>query len=238
MRYYLFSDLGETLKEAIVPEKTDFLGLKVGPSLFTAFLVTLIVIIFCLAVKFIALPRFKKVPGRFQLFLEGLVGFFNNIAKESAHKYTGFISSYIFAAASYIFLGTVIEMLGPRPVLGDINSCIALALFTYGQIIIYSVVNKGAIKGAFHSLKESTVFVSFSFRLFGSIVSGFLIMELVYSFIYLSFVLPAFLSVIFTLFHAFIQSYVFAMLSSLFFGEAIGEGELDAHAVKKAINHR
>ena len=57
-------------------------------------------------------------------------------------------------------------------------------------------------------------------------------MELVYSYIYLSFVLPAALSVIFTLFHAFMQAYVFAMLSSLFFGEAIGERELKKRRIR------
>lgn len=227
MKFYLFSDIGEELKEAILPEKVDFLGLKVGPSLYTAFLVTVIVVIFCLAVRLFALPRFKKVPGKFQLFLEGLVSSFGKMAKESTHKYTRFISAYIFAAASYIFLGTLIEMLGVRPVLADINACMALALFTYLQIAVYSLVNRGLIKGALHSLKEITVFASFSFRMFGSILSGMIIMELVYSIIYLSFVIPAFLSVIFTLFHAFIQSYVFAMLSSLFLGEAIGEAELE-----------
>jgi F-type H+-transporting ATPase subunit a len=104
--------------------------------------------------------------------------------------------------------------------------------------VIYSLINRGPVKGALHSLKEITVFVSFSFRLFGSILSGLLIMELVYSFIYLSFVVPAALSVVFTLFHAFIQAYVFAMLSSLFLGEAIGEGELDKGQLKKAVDHR
>lgn len=238
MKFYLFSGLGEELKEAILPEKVGFFGMEVGPSLFTAFLVTLIVVIFCLAVRLFALPRFKKVPGKFQLFLEGLVSAFNNMARESVHKYRGFISSYIFAAACYIFLGTLIEMLGVRPVLADINSCMALALFTYLQIVIYSVANRGPVKGALHSLKEVTVFVSFSFRLFGSILSGMIIMELVYSFIFLSFVIPAFLSVIFTLFHAFIQSYVFAMLSSLFLGEAIGEMELDRRHLDAALKTR
>ena len=141
MKFYLLSDPGENLREAILPEKIEFLGLEVGPSLFTAFLVTAIVVLFCLAVRLFALPRFKKVPGRFQLFLEGLVGVFNNMAHEATHKYRGFISSYIFTAASYIFLGTMIEMLGARPVLADINACIALALFSYGQIVIYSLTN-------------------------------------------------------------------------------------------------
>ena len=60
-----------------------------------------------------------------------------------------------------------------------------------------------------------------TFRLFGSILSGFIVMALIYHYIWLSFVVPVLLSVIFTLFHAIIQSYIFSMLSSVFIGEAL-----------------
>ena len=59
-----------------------------------------------------------------------------------------------------------------------------------------------------------------SFRLFGSISSGLMVTELVYHFIFLSFGLPVIVGVLFTCFHALIQAYVFAILSSLFVGEA------------------
>lgn len=217
-------NLGEKLKGAMLPEKIKFLGLKVGPSFFSAIFTTAIILLFCLIVRIFVIPKFKNVPSKFQMFLEGLVNFFENITDDSITKYKGFISVYIFTASLYICIGTLIELLGLRPVLSDINACIAMALFTYLQIMIYSLINKGPVKGILYSVKEVTVAISFSFRLFGSILSGLLIMELVYSFIWLSFVVPAILSVVFTLFHAFIQSYVFAMLSSLFLGEAIGEG--------------
>ena len=62
--------------------------------------------------------------------------------------------------------------------------------------------------------------VSMGFRLFGSIMSGMLIMEMVYGFLFTSFVVPVFVSVVTTLFHALIQAYVFATLTSLFVAEA------------------
>lgn len=227
------NSLGETLKEAMLPEKTGFLGISVGPSFFTAIITTSIILLFCVAVRIFVIPKFKNVPGKLQIMLEGLVNFFDKIAGESVVKYKSFISCYIFTAAVYICLGTLIEMFGIRPVLGDINSCISLALFTYVQIFVYSLINKGPVKGLLHSAKEITVAISFSFRLFGSILSGLLIMELVYSFLWLSFVVPSVLSIMFTIFHALIQSYVFAMLSSLFLGEAIGEGEHKKKVFKK-----
>lgn len=219
-------NLGEKLKEAMLPEKINFFGLKVGPSFYSAILTTAIILLFCLIVRVFVIPKFKNVPSKFQMILEGAVTFFENITADSVTKYKGFITVYVFTASLYICFGTLIELLGIRPVLGDINACIAMALFTYLQLVIYGIINKGPVKGALNSVKEVTVAISFSFRLFGSILSGLLIMELIYSFIWLSFVVPAVLSVVFTLFHAFIQSYVFAMLSSLFLGEAIGEGQV------------
>ena len=68
--------------------------------------------------------------------------------------------------------------------------------------------------------KDVTVPVSMAFRLFGSIASGLLVTELIYNYIYLSIGLPVIVGVLFTCFHAIIQAYVFAVLSSLFVGEA------------------
>ena len=66
-----------------------------------------------------------------------------------------------------------------------------------------------------------------TFRLFGSILSGMVMMDLVYIlvegiwYIGLPLILPAILTPLFTLFHAFIQSYVFASLTLTFVQEAI-----------------
>ena len=58
-----------------------------------------------------------------------------------------------------------------------------------------------------------------SFRLFGALLSGLLVSELVYYFIQLSFVLPVLVGVLFTLPHAVIQAYVLTLLTAMFFGE-------------------
>ena len=58
-----------------------------------------------------------------------------------------------------------------------------------------------------------------SFRLFGALLSGLLVTELVYYYSGLSFVLPVVVAVLFTLLHALIQTYVLTMLTSLFYGE-------------------
>ena len=57
--------------------------------------------------------------------------------------------------------------------------------------------------------------------MFGALLSGLLVTELVYYYIGLSFVLPIIVAVMFTLLHAAIQTYVLATLVSIFYGEAV-----------------
>ena len=58
-----------------------------------------------------------------------------------------------------------------------------------------------------------------SFRLFGALLSGLLVTELVYYTISLSIVLPVIVGVLFTLLHALIQTYVLVVLTATYFGE-------------------
>lgn len=218
MLYLISASLGEKMREALLPENVHFFGLGVNPSFYTSLIVSGVLILFAILVRVFAIPRFKEVPGRFQSFLESIVSMFDSMNAENSGT-RAFMGAYVFSAAAYIFLGTMVELIGLRPVMGDLNACVALALFTYLLIFFFAIKANGA-KGALGALKDVTVPISMSFRLFGSISSGLLITELVYNYIFLSFGLPVIVGVLFTCFHALIQAYVFAILSSLFVGEA------------------
>ena len=69
-------------------------------------------------------------------------------------------------------------------------------------------------------LKDFSLPVSMSFRLFGALLSGLLVTELVYYYVSLSYVLPVVVGVLFTLLHALVQTYVLTMLVATFYGEA------------------
>ena len=74
-----------------------------------------------------------------------------------------------------------------------------------------------------------------SFRLFGALLSGLLVTELIYYYIQLSFVLPVLVAVLFTLLHALIQSYVLTMLTALFYGEVSEPSPKKVKAKKKHV---
>ena len=211
--------------------KISLFGLKeVNPAYISALTVTGVMLLFALIVRVFVIPRFKMVPGKFQLVIEQAVEFFSNLASSNSPHRNGFLGAYIFAAGAYIFVGTLFELLGlqvvttgglsvalPAP-LSDISAAIAMGCLSY-LIILSGGIAGNRLKGVGQTLKDFSLPISMSFRLFGALLSGLLVTELVYYYINLSFVLPVAVGVMFTLLHALIQTYVLTMLTALFYGE-------------------
>ncbi len=226
----------ETVKEAMRDavlhgeNRINFFGLSVNPSLISAYLVTAILLVMALIIRIFFIPRFGLVPGKFQALIEMWVGYFDNLAKTSSPHLNSVLGAYVFTAGSYIFLGTIFELFGiqgittegysislPAP-LADINGAIAMGVFSYTFILSGGVwANK--LKGVGLTLKEFSLPISMSFRLYGALLSGMLVTELVYYFITLSFGVPVIVGVLFTLVHAVVQAYVLTMLTSFYYGE-------------------
>ena len=224
--------INEAMRDEVLHEtnKINLLGLDVNPAVVSAFTVTAVIFVFALIVRVFVIPRFTYVPSAFQSVLETAVETFDNMAKTSSPGRNKFLGAYIFTAAAYVFVGTLFELFGlqavttlgrsvslPAP-LADINGAITLGCVSYLVILGGGLVSNG-IKGVGRTLKDFSLPISMSFRLFGALLSGALVTELVYYYTALSFVLPVVVGVMFTLLHALIQAYVLTMLTSLFYGE-------------------
>ncbi len=223
----------EAMRDAVLHEsnRISLFGLKdVNPAVISGFVVTAVLLTAAACIRIFAIPRFKYVPGRFQLLLEELVGFFNGLAKSNSPHRNKFLGAYIFGAGVYIFVGTIFELFGlqgvttnglpmtlPAP-LSDINAAIALGCLSYAVILSGGIAGNG-LKGVGSTLKDFSLPISMSFRMFGALLSGLLVTELVYYYTALRFVVPVVVAVVFTLLHALIQTYVLTMLTSLFYGE-------------------
>ena len=105
----------------------------------------------------------------------------------------------------------------PAP-LSDINAAIAMGFLSYFIILGGGIATNG-VRGLGRALKEFSLPISMSFRLFGALLSGLLVTELVYYAIFLSVGVPVIVGVLFTLLHAIIQTYVLTMLTATYFGE-------------------
>lgn len=228
---------GESVKavmnDAVLHEenKIDLLGIKaVNPAFISAMTVSGFLLLFSALIRVFVISRFKIVPGKFQIILEELVSYFDNLAKTNSPSRNCFLGAYVFAAGVYIFFGTIFELFGfqavtiknisislPAP-LSDINAAIAMGFLSYLVIMSGGIAGNG-VKGIGLTLKDFSLPFSMSFRLFGALLSGLLVNELVYYYINLSFILPVAVGLMFTLLHALIQAYVLTVLTALFYGE-------------------
>lgn len=222
----------EIMRDAVLHEsnKLDLFGMEVNPGLISAFTVTGLLLLAALLIRIFVIPKFKYVPGKFQLLLEQLVGFFNGLGifqqsappqlLECVHLRSGRLYLFRHAVRAVWSAGSH----DPRTFdfaaapLSDINAAIALGCLSYLVILSGGIVANG-LRGVGKTLKDFSLPISMSFRLFGALLSGLLVTELVYYYSSLSYVLPVVVAVLFTLLHALIQTYVLTMLTSLFYGE-------------------
>lgn len=224
--------LKEAMKEAVIheTEKISVFGMAVNPSVMSAFVVSGFLVLIAIFIRMFVIPKFTRVPGKVQLLLESLVSTFKNLAiANSPHNYF-MLAPYIFTAGIYIAISTLFELVGmqylsingnsltlPAP-LSDLSAAIAMGGMSFLFIMSGGIMSNG-FKGILKTLKEFSLPISMSFRLFGALVSGLLVMDLVYHSLILSIGLPVIVAVLFTLLHAFIQAYVLTLLVSIYYGE-------------------
>lgn len=243
----------ESIQEAMLDSvlhdsnKLSFFGLSVNPAIVSAYLVTAFLLLVAALIRIFAIPKFKAVPGKFQCAIEKIVELFSGMAIKNSHHKPKFIGAYIFSAGVYIFASTLFELFGvqwatthgasislPAPI-SDINAAIAMGVMSYAVILGGGIRFRG-VKGGLGVLKDFSLPISMSFRLFGALLSGLLVTELVYYYVSLSFVLPVIVGVLFTLLHAVIQTYVLSTLVSVFYGEAVEPKPEKIKNKKKRVN--
>ena len=221
------------MRDAVLHEENrcSFFGLmSVSPAMISAMVVSGCLLLAALLIRIFAIPRFKMVPGKFQSAIELLVSTFDNLAKTNSPRRNSFLGVYAFGAGVYIFVGTIFKLFGfqalttaghsislPAP-LSDVNAAISLGVLSYFVIFAGGILGNG-VKGIGLGLKKFSLPLSLSFRLFGALLSGLLVTELVYYYSSMSYVLPVVVGVLFTLLHALIQAYVLTLLTTMFYGE-------------------
>ena len=223
----------EVMRDAVLHEtgRISLFGIRdVNPGLVSAYVVTVVLLVLAVCLRLFAVPRFRDVPGKLQMLLELWVSTFSGMAEKNSPHRNKVLGPYLFGAGTYIFVSTLFELLGVQAVttaghsvalpapLSDVNGAIAMGVLSY-LFILSGGVSAVGLRGVGRTLKEFSLPISMSFRLFGALLSGLLVTELVYFYITLSFVLPVIVGVMFTLLHALIQSYVLTMLVALYYGE-------------------
>ncbi len=183
------------------------------------------------------MKRAEEIPGAFQNVVELIVEMLDKMVSGSMGKYAGKFVNYISALFLFIFVSNISGLFGLRPPTADYGVTLPLGLITFG-IIQYNNIkyNKvGAFTGLFQPLPflfpinligEIAVPFSLSLRLFGNVLSGTVMMSLIYQLLSrFAIGWPGILHIYFDVFSGAIQTYVFCMLTMAFTAQKMPESD-------------
>ncbi|MCE5188650.1 MAG: F0F1 ATP synthase subunit A [Eubacteriales bacterium] len=230
----LFGTGDRTLQVTISPARVDLFGFSVSSSVAIAWIVMAALILFAVLVRIFAVPRFQEKPRGLQLVLETAVEAISNFAKEKfGHENDG-LAAYFFALAALFIGSAVVELFGFRPPTTDLSMTLSYALVTFVLINYFGIRKKGvkgrlktltkpvAVVAPFKLLSDIAVPVSLACRLFGNMLGGMIVVDLLYYALgAFSVGIPAVLGLYFNVFHPLIQFFIFINLSLTFIGEAV-----------------
>lgn len=221
---------------AISPERMNILGYSVSSTVLVSWIVIAVLAVIAILIRVFVIPRFRETPRGIQLVLETAVSAINDLTREKyGHRNDG-LASYFFALAALFIGSAIVELFGFRPPTTDLSMTLSYALVTFVLINVYGIYKKGvkgrlqsfvrpkAIIAPFKLLSDLAVPISLACRLFGNMLGGMVVVELVYFALgAFSVGIPAVLGLYFNAFHPLIQFFIFINLSLTFIGEAVEE---------------
>ena len=223
--------LANELMEAL-ELKTSFVipiagGIPVPESTVVTWGIMAIVVLLCI----IFVRNLKVVPEGPQVYVEALVGFIygfiGDLLGEKGKRYIPFLGTVLI----YLCCANISGFFRVAPPTKDLNVTAGLAIISL-FLIVFSGIREKGLKGYLFSYAEPmpmmipvnlleliTRPLSLCMRLFGNILGGFVLMELI------TFAAPAIVplpfSCYFDFFDGLLQAYVFVLLTSLFINESI-----------------
>jgi F-type H+-transporting ATPase subunit a len=197
-------------------------------------IVMLVILIFAVAAR-IVISHASEYPTGFQNVVELVVEMLDNMVESSMGVHAKKFRNYIGSIFIFIFLSNISGLFGLRPPTADYGVTLPLGLITFALIQYNNIkYNKfGAFTDLFKPLPllfpinligEIATPFSLSLRLFGNVLSGTVMMALIYSLL-AKFAIgwPGILHIYFDVFSGAIQTYVFCMLTMVFIYQKMPE---------------
>ncbi|HWQ58443.1 MAG TPA: FoF1 ATP synthase subunit a [Clostridia bacterium] len=230
----LFKTGPKELEITISPARVDLFGISTSTSVIVAWIVIAALSVSALTVRVFFISKFQEKPRGLQLVLETAVGMVSDFTKSKfgGHRNEA-LSAYFFALAALFVGSAFVELLGIRPPTTDLSMTLSYAIVTFILINYTGIRKKGvgrylrsftqpnAMVTPFKLLSEIAIPVSLACRLFGNMLGGLIVVDLVYMALgSFSVGIPAVVGLYFNAFHPLIQFFIFINLSLTFIGEA------------------
>ena len=181
------------------------------------------------------LKKAKEVPDGFQNIIELIVEMLDKMVEGTMGKWAPRFVNYISTIFIFILMSNISGLFGLRPPTADYGTTLALALITF-VLIQYSAFKTSKlhvftdlfkpipILFPINLIGEFAVPLSLSLRLFGNVMSGTVLMGLIYDLLKpFTIGYPALLHAYFDLFSGCIQAYVFCMLTMVYVNDKIAD---------------
>jgi F-type H+-transporting ATPase subunit a len=204
-------------------------------TIVNTWIVSFVLILFAIIVN-LMIKNFKDVPKGFQNFIEIIVEAIDNMTKTNIGEKYFYFGGFFFGLFAFLLTSNLSGLFGLRPPTADIATTLMLALVTF--VLIHTMGILKSKKKYFKDYLEPYAFllpiniiselatpISLSFRLFGNIFGGFVIMGMVYELFptFLKFGLPGVLHIYFDVFAGVLQSFIFIVLSMVFIKSKLPE---------------
>ena len=205
-----------------------FGGVGISESVVITWIVMafMVILSICLTRNF-HVDQISKRQAAVESAYTGLTGFIRDIVGENGKRYVPYLTTLIL----FLGISNLIGLVGLKPPAKDLNVTVALALMSIILVQLAGIRQKG-LKGWLKSFAEPSALItplnimdvltrplSLCMRLFGNILGGFVIMELIYA--VAPIIVPIPLSLYFDIFDGLMQAYIFVFLTSLFIREAV-----------------
>ncbi len=216
-------------------------GIPVTETVTVTWFIMLALAVFC----YFATRNLRKVPNKFQSVVELLVESVYNLTKQTMGEDKLSFAPYMGTLLIFLAIANIAGLFGLRPPTADVNTTLGLAMITFAMIHYNGIKSKGVggyLKGftepffallPLNIIGELATPISLGFRLFGNIVGGLIIMNLLYGALgslsgslginipVLMTAIPAPLHIYFDLFAGVLQSFIFTMLTMVFVAMAM-----------------
>lgn len=178
---------------------------------------------------------FEK-PGTFQNIVEMIVEMLDGMIAGVMGKNAAKFLNYIGTLFIFILFSNISGLFGLRPPTADYGVTLPLGIITFCLIFFNKIKHQGVggfLKGLcdpwpiwapINVIGDVAVPISLSLRLFANVLSGTVMMALVYGLLSkIAIAWPGVLHIYFDLFSGAIQTYVFAMLTMIFVSQRFPE---------------
>lgn len=216
-------------------DRVTLFGISFARTTVVTYVVAAVIAVLCIIFRIFAVPRFTEDTPRgiqnvFESMIEALDKFVSGIVGEG---FSDTLTSYMFAVAVFMMSCALTELFGQRAPTSDLLTTLSLALITFFLLNYYGVKKKklgGRLKSLaspspiifpMRVLSDVAVPVSLACRLFGNMLGGLIVMELLRASLGgYSVGISSAAGLFFNLFHPAIQTYIFIVLSLTFINEA------------------